>query len=221
MRARSTSDTAEKVALGVLALWGLSRLLDGGGDGGSALAFGGDGAKAKAKAKAKKSDTRDELAELPDELDVETSAKLAAGPKGKGGATPVVIDVYGPAIREATPAERAAAKKPPKKPAKPAGTVSASPELEPHHGPTLPAGYNPVLARARAPVIAAHLAAKGPKAYSHALLKEWQTLAAIRADGLYAGSSRGALVFYGVGNPPRPFGAPYATLPYHPPDMSP
>jgi hypothetical protein len=43
----------------------------------------------------------------------------------------------------------------------------------------------------------------------------------LRVDGGYAGSTRGALVFYGVDDPPRPYGEPIATLPYHPPDMTP
>lgn len=100
----------------------------------------------------------------------------------------------------------------------PSGTISASPELEKRsHGRT-PAGYDPALARSRAPGIAALLAKKGPKAYDRAQLRAWQTLAGLRADGAYGGSTRGALVYYGVTDPPRPFVAPLATLPYVPPE---
>jgi hypothetical protein len=67
--------------------------------------------------------------------------------------------------------------------------------------------------------MAAHLTTKGPKAYDRSKLQAWQTLAGIRADGTYGGSSRGALVFYGALKAPRPFVAPYATLPYHRPDQ--
>lgn len=98
----------------------------------------------------------------------------------------------------------------------PPGTISASPELEQRHGRT-PSGYNPEQARAQAPGIAAHLASKGPKAYSRNRLAEWQTVAALSADGKYGGSTRGALVYYGATKAPRPFVAPVATLPYHPP----
>lgn len=100
------------------------------------------------------------------------------------------------------------------------GTVKASPELEPRHGQT-PIGFDPDKARAQAPGIAALLATKGPKGYPRKRLADWQTLAGLRSDGEYGGSTRGALVFYGVAKPPRPFKAPFATLPYHPPGMAP
>jgi hypothetical protein len=100
------------------------------------------------------------------------------------------------------------------------GTVKASPELEPRHGQT-PIGFDPDKARAQAPGIAALLATKGPKGYPRKRLSDWQTLAGLRPDGTYGGSTRGALVFYGVAKPPRPFVTPFATLPYHPPGMAP
>lgn len=223
-------DGATVLALAALGVW-FASTASAGGDG---IGLGG---KASARTKRQRGD---ELADLPDELDAAAiklrrdAAKLRA-PKGtKGAKGAPVIEVKGPKVRPATAAERdaAAKKKAAKKPGqrvegdtpprrKPPGTVSASPELEPHHGPSHPPGYDPAQARARAPAIAALLARKGPKAYPRAALAEWQRLAGIRVDGEYAGSTRGALVHYGVDDPPRPFGQPYATLPYHPPDLTP
>lgn len=142
------------------------------------------------------------------------------GRKHVPGGTPE-IDVNSPKRRPATPEEkkkyRAPVESKKQQLVKPPGTISASPELETRHGQT-PAGYDAGKARAQAQGIAAHLAAKGPRAYDRNRLAVWQTLCGIRADGAYGGSSRGALVFYGVQNPPRPFVAPFATLPYHPPE---
>ncbi len=232
------NDDTAKLIVGAFALWGFVRLLSAG----KGSAWFGEGGDADERSEGPEG-KRDELAQLPDELDPEVERariKTRKAKKGEASGVPI-IDVYGPAKREPTaeelarltPAQRAAyekraakkraadTKKAPPKSKKPAGTISASPELEPHHGPTLPAGYDPAKARARAPVIAAHLAAKGPKAYSRSMLKDWQRYAGLRVDGIYAGSTRGALIFYGVPNPPRPFGQPVATLPYHPPDLSP
>jgi hypothetical protein len=119
-----------------------------------------------------------------------------------------------------TTAKKPAAKKPAaKKPAaSPAGTVKAAPVLESHNRGSTPAGYDPVKARSRARALAAYLAKKGPAGYSHDELKSWQVQAAITPDGKYGGSARGALIFYGVKDPPRPFFAPVATLPYIPPE---
>jgi hypothetical protein len=105
-----------------------------------------------------------------------------------------------------------------KPPAAPAEGVRASPELEPNRG-SLPTGYNPTSARSRAQAMAAHLAKKGPANYSHPELRSWQTQAGLHADGLYGGSSRGALIYFGVKDPPRPFFKPVATLPYVPPEQ--
>jgi hypothetical protein len=120
------------------------------------------------------------------------------------------------------PAAKVAAKKPAakvaSKPASPAGTVKAAPVLESHNRGSTPAGYDPVKARSRARALAAYLAKKGPAGYSHDELKSWQLQAAITPDGKYGGSARGALIFYGVKDPPRPFFAPVATLPYIPPE---
>lgn len=131
-----------------------------------------------------------------------------------------IVEVWGPRHRPATP-EEVAREQARKAKTKPSGTAPASPELEPRHGRTTPAGYNPAQARARAREVAAHLAKRGPKAYDVELLRSWQQLAGLHVDGAYGGSTRGALIHYGVPNPPRPFSAPYATLPYVPPDEGP
>lgn len=97
---------------------------------------------------------------------------------------------------------------------------NVSPVLQPHPlGPQIPAGYDPAKARAGASAIASHLATKGPAGYSHAQLKIWQKQAALTADGVYGGSTRGALIAFGVKNPPRPFFQPVATIPYVPPEQ--
>ena len=125
------------------------------------------------------------------------------------------------AKKTTTAAKKPAAKKTTataaKKPAAPVATVKAAPVLEPNRGST-PAGYDPVKARSRARALAAHLAKKGPAGYSHEELRSWQVQAAITPDGKYGGSARGALIHYGVKDPPRPFFAPVATLPYIPPE---
>jgi hypothetical protein len=95
-------------------------------------------------------------------------------------------------------------------------SVRASPELETKPR-TLPAGYDPAKAKSRARALASHLAKKGPAGYSRAEVKSWQVQAALAADGIYGGSTRGALIYFGVPDPPRPFAAPVATLPYVPP----
>jgi translation initiation factor IF-2 len=128
-----------------------------------------------------------------------------------------------PAKKVAKPLPPGARKPPPlpvvpKVPPVPVASVKASPVLEPNRGST-PAGYSPATARARARGIAAHLAKKGPASYSRAELATWQKQAALKPDGLYGGSSRGALIFYGVADPPRPFSAPVATLQYVPPEQ--
>lgn len=137
-----------------------------------------------------------------------TRGAVETPPDARG--TPVERDADGRPIVEVVLAPREDQAPPP-------GTVSASPELEPRHGRT-PAGYDPAQAHAQAQGIAAHLARKGPRAYDRETLRRWQTLAGLHADGIYGGSSRGALIAYGVSDPPRPFAPPYATLPYVPPD---
>lgn len=99
-------------------------------------------------------------------------------------------------------------------------TPNVSPVLQPKsQGPQIPAGYDPAKAKAGASAIASHLAKKGPAGYSHPQLAVWQKQAALAPDGIYGGSTRGALIAYGVTNPPRPFFKPVATIPYVPPEQ--
>jgi len=98
--------------------------------------------------------------------------------------------------------------------------TNVSPVLQPKpQGPQIPAGYDPAKAKAGASAIASHLAKKGPAGYSHPQLAVWQKQAALAPDGIYGGSTRGALIAYGVTNPPRPFFKPVATIPYVPPEQ--
>lgn len=66
--------------------------------------------------------------------------------------------------------------------------------------------------------MAAHLATKGPASYSRSQLAIWQRHAGEKADGLYGGTTRGALIYYGVKDPPRPFFKPTNTVTYKPPE---
>jgi hypothetical protein len=101
-----------------------------------------------------------------------------------------------------------------------ATTNNVSPVLQPKsQGPQIPAGYDPAKAKAGASAIASHLAKKGPAGYSHPQLAVWQKQAALAPDGIYGGSTRGALIAYGVKDPPRPFFKPVATIPYVPPEQ--
>lgn len=78
---------------------------------------------------------------------------------------------------------------------------------------TPPAGFNPTTARKLAKPVASNIDSKG-KLYSQKQLKEFQRAAGLVDDGLYGGSSRGALIHYGVARPPQPLFAPVATKPY-------
>jgi hypothetical protein len=100
------------------------------------------------------------------------------------------------------------------------GPRNVSPVLQPKsQGPQIPAGYDPAKAKAGAPAIASMLAKKGPANYARDQMKGWQKLAALTPDGLYGGSTRGALIHFGVKDPPRPFFKPVATVPYTPPEQ--
>jgi hypothetical protein len=79
---------------------------------------------------------------------------------------------------------------------------------------TPPAGFDMLKAKALAPQVNADLVSGGIQHYSHQLLKKFQLVAGITQDGIYGGGSRGALIFYGIQNPPKPFFKPTATQPY-------
>lgn len=76
------------------------------------------------------------------------------------------------------------------------------------------AGFAPVSALALAPSVAKDLQTAGRNKYNRALLKRFQGYAGIPADGIYGGGSRGALIFYGISNPPAPFFKPTTTATY-------
>lgn len=96
----------------------------------------------------------------------------------------------------------------------PAGSASAP-------GSHLPAGYDPATARRGARAIAAHLKRKGRAGYDRRLLEQWQRQAGLEPDRIYGGSTRGALLFYGVPSmdAPQPFFKPTETIPFVPPEQ--
>jgi peptidoglycan hydrolase-like protein with peptidoglycan-binding domain len=85
--------------------------------------------------------------------------------------------------------------------------------------PTLPAGYDPARARAMARSVANHLANRKIAGYARELVREFQRACGITADGIYGGHTRGALIYFGASNPPRPFFVPTDTLPYVSPEQ--
>jgi hypothetical protein len=84
--------------------------------------------------------------------------------------------------------------------------------------PTLPAGYNPARARTLAKSLAQHIASKRYD-YSRDLMKDFQRCAGIPMDGVYGGESRGALIYFGAANAPKPLFKPTETLPYVSPEQ--
>ena len=82
-------------------------------------------------------------------------------------------------------------------------------------GPVPPMGFDPPRARSLAKGIAANIDTKG-SAYDRGRLKVFQAAAGLESDGLYGGSSRRALIFYGVPRPPSALFKPAATPPVYP-----
>lgn len=80
--------------------------------------------------------------------------------------------------------------------------------------PSIPEGYDPVAARKAARATANHLATRGRAGYSRPLLKQWQRQAGLASDGTYGGATRGALIYFGVKDPPPAFFKPTNTIPY-------
>jgi murein L,D-transpeptidase YcbB/YkuD len=74
------------------------------------------------------------------------------------------------------------------------------------------------VARRGAKAVASHLARTGRSGYDRRLLRQWQTQAGLTGDGIYGGATRGALIFYGVKDPPRAFFKPVDTIPFSPPE---
>jgi hypothetical protein len=83
--------------------------------------------------------------------------------------------------------------------------------------------YNLTLARQLAPEITKHLAAMAGGAnkynYNRSIVRSFQESAALKADGLYGGETRGALLYFAPAlNPPKPFFKPTGTIPYVSPE---
>ncbi|UJR87307.1 MULTISPECIES: peptidoglycan-binding domain-containing protein [Sandaracinus] len=78
------------------------------------------------------------------------------------------------------------------------------------------AGVDLALARRLAPQMGAEIARQG-FVYSRQKLQRFQRAAGLQADGLYGGTTRGALVYFGVRNAPAPLFAPRETVSYQPP----
>jgi hypothetical protein len=131
------------------------------------------------------------------------SAPLAA-PLATAPAPAVVLEQHAPAtIVPGTVAPRVT-------PPPPATAVPATPSAT-----AVPAGFDPEGARRVAPRVATHLRNRGAVNYSRQTLREFQTLAGLKADGLYGGRTAGALRHYlGGANPPAPMFRPLQEVPY-------
>lgn len=104
-----------------------------------------------------------------------------------------------------------------------AATHPAVPVREPPPAPPgtpAPTGYNATQARALAAQVVANMR-KLPAAkrydYDRNLVAAFQRAAGLKADGIYGGGTRGALIFFGQANAPKPLFAPTSTTPYHAP----
>lgn len=102
----------------------------------------------------------------------------------------------------------------------PAQPPAPSPSPAPIPMPS-PSTFNEAQARELAPRVAYNLRNRGSRRYDHDLLRRFQRAAGLDADGLYGGSTRGALIYFGVRNPPSPFvrtaGHGRETVTYQPP----
>jgi hypothetical protein len=98
-----------------------------------------------------------------------------------------------------------------------------SPQHAPAPGPQsprpLPAGYDPVRARADALKLSAHLTKAGVTNYDRKWVARWQTWAGLKSDKMYGPDTRGALLHYGAKNAPIPFTRDKSTHPYTPPEQ--
>lgn len=138
--------------------------------------------------------------------------KVAPAPAASAPAKPAPKPVAKP---KALPAVKPAAKAAPK----PAAKLAAKPKPAQSEAATLATskpgvGFGPSHARKMAKQVNDNLVSKGRNAYDRALLKKFQSYAGIAADGLYGGTSRGALIYYGIANPPQPFFKPTTTVSY-------
>ena len=104
--------------------------------------------------------------------------------------------IYGPLTREAAAALGVALMVRTKSAAKP-GMVAEMPA-----GPLPPPGFDPIKAKKMAPSVAGNLARRGRAGYSRSVLEAFQVAAGLGKDGKYGPASRGALIHFGIANPP-------------------
>lgn len=114
------------------------------------------------------------------------------------------------------PANHTKKKPTPPEPAKHTNEPTPAPP-DPKRSSAAPDGYDPSKARSTAPKMAEHIKRRGSD-YDRKILRAWQRAAALKADGIYGGGTRGALMHYGVPTPPRPLFKPTQTIPYTPPE---
>lgn len=98
-------------------------------------------------------------------------------------------------------------------PAQAAPPPDTAAPLSANVGPVPPPGWNPVSARNMAKQVANHIQTKG-SSYTRQIVKDFQKVAGLDADGIYGGGTRGALIFYGVPRPPSALFKPTATTAY-------
>lgn len=77
-------------------------------------------------------------------------------------------------------------------------------------------GYNPTSARKGAASLSNNLKRTGKAGYDRRMMRQWQTQAGLTADGLYGPATRGALIYFGVKDPPAAFSGS-GTATYKPP----
>lgn len=103
----------------------------------------------------------------------------------------------------------------------PAPGQSPSP-LRPGDVPPIPT-FDEAEARRLASRVGTNLRQRGRR-YDHALMRQFQRAAGLTADGLYGGSTRGALLYFGVRNPPAAYvrSASHGreTVTYQPPNQA-
>lgn len=69
-------------------------------------------------------------------------------------------------------------------------------------------------ARRMAPSLAQHLSRAGRAGYDRRLVRTFQQKAGLTQDGIYGGSTRGALLYFGGSAAPAPFFPPLETIPF-------
>jgi murein L,D-transpeptidase YcbB/YkuD len=106
--------------------------------------------------------------------------------------------------------------------AKPAVPTPAAPVVHPSavQAPTMPTsvptGYNPTLARTLARQVVTDVRSKSYN-YNRTLVSQFQAAAGIKVDGIYGGSTVGAMKYFGADRAPKALFAPYGEVPYTPP----